>query len=347
MKISFTSLLLVVLLCLPIPARTQEGAELRLMASREEAVWIGEKVDIHLELWTASLSFSGQSYTLPEVPGAFLMQTDSSSVNMTERRGGETWQGLRYTFSLYPQRAGEIVVPSFEVRFETRAGYGSEARPHRFDTGPLSVEAVLPPGAAPGALLVTTPKFTLDASWNPMPQEEGGVELMTGDALVLTVVREADGVPGMMFAPLPEFEFDGLGVYADAAEVDDRVFRGALTGTRSDRITFVCERPGRYELPGLTFQWWNAQNEQLHEERVSPLVVDVVQNPAWAAPAAEPAVGDRSASSWKILWLLPAVLLLWWPVWPLTKAALAGLRSALVARRLLPLNPGSSTEKPG
>ena len=114
----------------------------------------------------------------------------------------------------------------------------------------------------------------------------------------------------MVFEPLPAFDIDGLGVYADAPEVRDRVDRGSLAGTRVDRITVVFERPGSYVLPGLEFAWWDPAREELKRRTVEPLAVEVAENPAWAgaAPAAE---AEGYAFRWTdTLWIVAVAVLL-------------------------------------
>jgi len=338
---------LVLLQAATVFAQSPDDAEIRLVAANDGPAWVGEKVDVYLDLWTRDLSFSGQAFTLPEARGGYLLQADSTTLKLTERRAGSSWQGLRYVFSLYPQRPGTVTVPPFDVRFSTGAGYGSEPRDWSFTTQELAVEAVLPPGAEAGALLVTTTDFSLDARWEPETAEQDRVELKVGDALVLSVERVARGVPGMVFAPLPELSIDGLGVYPDPPVVDDRVSRGDLTGTRKDRVTLVCERPGTYRLPALGFQWWDPQRQQLNRQTVPALTIEVKPNPAWAV-APESAGGDGSpAFDWRLLWLVPAALLAWWPGWPIVRAAAGWLRRELRARRLAPLNPRGPRESSG
>jgi len=338
---------LVLLQAATLFAQSPDDAEIRLVAANDGPAWVGEKVDVYLDLWTRDLSFSGQAFTLPEARGGYLLQADSTTLKLTERRAGASWQGLRYVFSLYPQRPGTVTVPPFDVRFSTGAGYGSESRDWSFTTQELDVEVVLPPGAEAGALLVTTTEFSLDARWEPEPPEPGRIELKVGDALVLYVQRVARGVPGMVFAPLPELSVDGLGVYPDSPVVQDRVSRGDLTGTRTDRVTLVCERPGTYRLPALGFQWWDPERQTLNRDTVPGLTVEVIPNPAWAA-APESARGD---GAWdfvrRLLWLVPAALLAWWPGWPIVRAAAGWLRRELRARRLAPLNPRGPRESSG
>ena len=343
MSRTWISLLLAgLLLALPAAARSDEVASIGFEASHADVVWLGERLDLYLELWTTDVSFSGQSFVQPQVNGAYLMPPESGTVKLSEKRDGLAWQGLRYTMSLYPQRAGEIEVPAFDVRFSTSAGYGSEPKQHQFRTPALRIESRLPPGADNSGLLVTTPRFSVDAVWEPsLASADGALELLTGDALVLTLRREASGVPGMVFAPLPEIEIEGLGIYTDAPTVQDRANRGDLTGTRKDRITVVCETVGSYRLPELRFQWWDPAGETLHEEIIPAVQIEVAENPAWARETGAREVSEPFRVNWNYLWFLLVAVLCWWPGRWLYRRFSRWLNEQLGARRLPPLNPGS------
>jgi hypothetical protein len=282
---------------LALPSSLQAAAtlqaEVRFAAAGTEPVWVGEEVELHLEMWTDGLSFGDQLFVLPEVPGGFLLQGDSSTVKLSENHSGRDWQGLRYTLLLYPQAAGRLEVPPFQVRFTARAGFGSEPQAFAFRTESLSIETRLPPGAAAGELLVTTTEFAVDARWDPALSDAEPLQLMVGDALALEVRRRAADVPGMVFAPLVAPEIAGLGVYPGSPKVDDRVNRGVLTGSRTDRITFVCQAEGQYEIPEWRFQWWNPEQQKLLEKAIPAMQLEVRANPALGAVAGP----DRAAES--------------------------------------------------
>jgi len=291
-------------------ASTELQGQINFQADHEGAAWLGQEVELYLDLWSDGFSFGDQLFVLPEVVGAYLLQADSSTVKLNENRQGVQWQGLRYTFLLYPQRAGRLQVPSFEVRFSAAAGYGSEAAFFEFETPAVLIEARLPPGADPGALLVTTTSFTMESGWTPALDEEGPAELKVGDAITLEVRRNARDVPGMVFAPLPEFEIDGLGVYPDSARVNDRINRGELTGARTDSVTFVCEREGSFEIPELRFQWWDPGQEVLSESVVPARQLKVAANPAYAAGQAAASGGTGISLDWKAVAAVLGVVLL-------------------------------------
>jgi len=297
---------LVLSLALSLAALADEPqAEIRFFAEPPETLWLGEQVTLNLELWSDGLSFRGQTFSLPEVKGAFLLQPDATTVKLTERRGGATWQGLRYPLLLFAQREGRLEVPPFDVRFEVSAGFGRPASTFQFRTPPLYVEARLPPGVRQGELLVTSSAVDFESSWTPAPAGDEPLQLKVGDALSLRVDRSADRVPGMVFPPLPVYEAKGLAAYPDKPKVADRADRGALVGTRSDSITYICEQEGRYQIPAIRFQSWDPQRKVLSEHIIEAVNLDVVPNPAFGTgPAADESadeVAARPFGAWKTL----------------------------------------------
>ncbi len=281
--------------------------DIRFHPQRQGATWVGQELELYLDLWSDGFSFGDQLFALPEVKGGFLLQADTNTVKLNENRGGVQWQGLRYTFLFYPQREGRLEVPSFDVRFSVSAGYGFDAEIFQFQTPSLVVETRLPPGVDSNELLVTTSSFSMAATWTPQPADEDRVELKVGDAIKLEVKRLAQDVPGMVFAPLPDFLIDGLGVYPDTPQVSDRVNRGSLTGARTDSVTFIAQREGRYQIPGLRFQWWDPEQEVLAEKGIPALELEVIPNPAYASAATTATGKTGTRLTWKTLALVLAL----------------------------------------
>jgi len=307
-----TRLLAFALLLLSIEGQSAESVQgdIRFHADTKNVVWVGQELELQLDLLSTGFSFGGQVFSLPEVKGAYLLQADSNTVKLNEVRGGETWQGLRYSLLLYPQREGLLEVPAFEVRFTASAGFGMEPAAFRFDTETLQVEARMPPGADRQGLVVTSADFTMQADWKPRATAEGLTRLKVGDAVKLTITRRAQDVPGMVFSPLPEFTIDGLHDYPDAPLLNDQINRGELVGMRTDTVTFICEREGEYEIPGIRFQWWDPDNEVLNEEVLPSLRIEVAQNTAFATAASTRVTGGWIKVSWQHIVLAISGLIL-------------------------------------
>jgi hypothetical protein len=304
--------LLFVVLLLQSGSLVALQGEVRFFPSTDDAVWAGQELELNLELWTNGFSFADQHFVLPEVRGAFLLQADASTLKLGENRQGESWQGLRYTLLLYPQRAGRLVVPSFSVSFSSRLVFGTEPESFEFRTGSLEIPVRLPPGADPEGLLVTTGDFAVEYDWQPQANADNTLQLEVGDAISLEVRRSALAVPGMVFEPLPALVIPGLAVYSDAPQVEDRVNRGVLKGYRKDRVTFVCEQEGRYLIPEIKFQYWDPGRDTLGESTLPELELEVRASAAWGSGAA----GRSSRESVRWAWLVSIMVLITLAVFP-------------------------------
>ena len=276
-----------------------------ISVEQDRDIWAGQQVTLDLDLKTTGFSFSNSHFNLPEVKGAFLMQTDTTTVKLTDNIDGQDWQSVRYPLALYPQKAGQLKVPPINVRFTTSAGFGSEEKAFDFQTEPLELTIKLPPGAKPGDLVVTTTTFELEHDWQPAT-----AVTKTGDAVTLNVTRKARNIAAMLLPPLPVFRVEGLASYPQTPEVTDKTDRGDLTGVRIDRITWVVEKPGIYEIPGIRFQWWDPDRRELKQQLIPGLSLDIPPSTEKQA-VAKPDDDDRRNAGflWPILLLILTGLL--------------------------------------
>ena len=292
-------------LLLPLSNFAQDNvvkAGVDISIQQDQTIWMGQQVTVNLDLKTTGFSFSNSHFNLPEVSGAFLMQTDTTTIKFSEKIGGESWQVIRYPLALYPQKAGQLEIPSINVRFTTSAGFGSAEKAFEFQTKPLQLSVESPAGVKQGELVITTTSFELQYNWQP----QSGIA-QSGDAFTLTVTRRASNISGMLLPPLPVFQTEGLASYPQAPEINDKTNRGDLTGERIDSIIWVVEKPGSYDIPGIHFQWWDPDKRELKQQIVPGLSLDILPPPmdkGTADAADKPGAKDRD-----YLWLLLAAFI--------------------------------------
>jgi len=294
-------LILLTGLLLPLSLVAQDNevkAAVSISIEQDQDIWAGQQVTLDLDLKTTGLSFSNSHFNVPEVNGAFLMQTDTTTVKLTEKIDGQDWQIVRYPLALYPQKAGQLDIPPINVRFTTSAGFGSEEKAFEFQTEPMKLSIKLPPGAKQGDLVVTTSSFELEHDWQPTT-----AITKTGDAVTLTVSRRAGDISAMLLPPLPVFRAEGLASYPQTPEINDKTDRGDLTGVRVDSITWVVEKPGTYEMPGIRFQWWDPDNGELKQQIVPGLSLDILPSKEESVVGPDKNDQESSSNSWPILFL--------------------------------------------
>jgi len=258
-------------LLLAAPALAQEPVVVRTGVKPAKGAVIGQRVALYVDVLFAGEMMRPPRVVVPETAGAQILRFESQATTMSDRIDGMAYIGQRFEFALYARRGGTLTVPAAEVSLLDRAGNVIGTA-----TGQaMPLEIAVPPGVDAGAPLIATRRATLQGQWSPVPK---GL-FKAGDALVRTVTREADDVPAMAMPNLVFAAPEGVRVYVDPPRSDDHQDRGAVTGRRVDRATYVFEAGGRFALPGLTQPWWDLGERQLRTEQLPAVTVDVTAPP--------------------------------------------------------------------
>jgi len=308
----------------------------------------GQKLDLVLEIATDRWFTGGARIAIPEVPGLTLLQTEQFATNATENRGGVTWVVQRWTLDVYAHRPGSFTIPPITTRVQIDAP----------EQGPVQLEVVSPAVALevtlPSALQgigqwVASPAYSVEQQFDKSLEA-----LAVGDAFERVITFRASDVPAMMLPALELEQLEGLATYPAPPVLDNSVNRGEVRATRVQRVSYVVEAEGRYDLPGRDFYWWDTGAGELRLLSL-PAVAITVGRGAAAVTGSE---GSALAfTPWQLALaglVLGLAVVLAWLGWRLRAlATLAPLRAALGRladgwRRLrapgLPpaLNPGSN-----
>jgi hypothetical protein len=226
-----------------------------------EKAWLGQRVILQIDVlgsdgWTQITRFDDI-----EIPGAYLMRTDSQGSRLQETIDGTSYSGQRYEFSIYPQAAGAIEIPAISVEITTRAmGVDADTSVRQAQAPAVTILSNIPAGAENIRGLVSTTQLTAEQTWQ---SPDGNPEV--GDALQRTVSLQAVDVSGMAFTPLAHEDIPGVGIYPAQPTVEDTSNRGSLNGSRTEVVTYVFEQSGEVQIPDIEFSWWNLADSQLEQ----------------------------------------------------------------------------------
>ncbi len=212
---------------------------------------------------------------------------------------GRQYQVVERRFMLVPERSGPLQVPgaSFEGRgtsglFDDMFGGGRGGRLGT-QVGPRTLQVQPVPDKAPQPWL---PLHDLKLRYRANP-----AELRQGLAATLTVEAVADGATG---AQMPELELppiDGVQVFPERAQVDERFVDGRPRATVTRSFSLVPGRTGAVALSGVRMGWWDVKAGEAREARLPPLEWNVQPGAAGLDPPAAAASlpsaaagGDRS-----------------------------------------------------
>lgn len=296
-------LLLTLLQTLLLPALTWADVLVRAEVP-SQTLWVGQRVVLTIDV----LSDEGWSKISRlgdlDVKGAYVIEHSSQGARLNETIDGKSYTGQRYELSLFAQVAGEVVIPSIALEVVTKTwGADGTDKLSQEKTPVVRFAAKMPPGAEDLDGLVSSDSFTATQNWEPDKQQ-----FSVGDSLQRQIVREAENVSAMAFAPLVFTPLPGIGTYREEPNVQDTDARGTLSGQRTESVTYVFERDGSAEIPDIRLPWWNPSTEQLETITLPGREIKVLPGDMASGQSSRPLTTEQPDE--KLLWLAGGALVL-------------------------------------
>jgi len=238
-------------------------------------------------------------------------------------RGGERYRVLERRYAIFPERSGELSLPSMQlsgrlVERRDSSIWQPTVRGRRVtvESEPLTLQIEPRPAQYTGA------------AWQParqlnLSQQISGTDaLRVGEPVTRTVIIDAVGLEENMIAEPAWPELPGVRIYPDQPQGISRDDGEWVLGHKEFRYAVVPEQEGELVLPELTVEWWDTANDRQQSAvlpartlRVLPSqLVPLAPEPDVAASAGTPAAApgapavSGSAALWRGLTLLFAFL---------------------------------------
>src|SRR5471030_968330 len=247
-------------------AMAQGVAQLLVRAHIEPSgtVVAGSEVKLIVDCLTTTWFTEAPNWPLFTVPNAIVNLPDEQADNLHEVINGVSWYGVGRAYRVVPQTAGAFEIPSFAITVYP----GGTNSPATLTTSALRLVATVPAGAEGMSVFFPTQKLSAKQTIKPSPDD-----LKVGGALTRTITQTATGKESMLIPPVNFGDVDGLKRYPKPSGtkniMQDRA--GLIAGERTDTVTYVVNRSGRFKLPAVTIEWWNTA-AQRREKIVLPAV---------------------------------------------------------------------------
>ncbi len=190
---------------------------------------------------------------------------------------------IEVRYALFPQKSGELTVPSqlFSATTVAAASDGHSlfgARPGRATqvkspSIPLTVRPK-PAEYPAGAPWLPARNVSLVEAWTPEPENA-----RMGDSLTRSLLIRAEGLSAnqlpVITPPVPA----GIRRYPDQPKLANEVTAAGLTGSREQREALVPSQPGAIEVQGYELVWWNTQEDRLERIELPSRQIQVADNP--------------------------------------------------------------------
>ncbi|MBU8976819.1 MULTISPECIES: BatD family protein [unclassified Lysobacter] len=316
--------------------------------------YVQQSVGWVVRLYSATPLISGQLDQ--DAPEGASLQRVGDDAQYQRDIGGRRYHIVERRFLLVPERSGVLTIPP--ARFEGRGAggffddlLGGRGGALEAQGTPRKLDVQAAPANAPQPWL---PLQNLTLRYQSNPQE-----LRVGSAATVTVEALADGA---MAAQMPELQLppiDGVQVFAEPVQADERFVDGRPRVKLTRRFSLVPAREGNVQLAGMQMRWWNVRDGSAQTTALPPLSWTVLPGTSTAstngtpAPNAAPSSGvDIAARApvssfadlgganriWVLAALLFAALWLFTLVWGLHRSDAA--KVAAVPRADEPPSPG-------
>jgi len=224
--------------------------------------WVQSQVMLTLTTFSAVQLISGKP-TEPAGEGVDVYALGESPPR-EELRDGRRYRVDERRFALIPQRSGALeiepitltaTVPVDSARTLARL---PPTKKLLLRTAPVSLSVKARPADSDGWWLPAS-EVVLEESWAgeaAVPTPADG-EVRVGEPLTRTVTLRATGVLDTQLPEITAPDIDGLAAYADDPVGENRGGADRIVATRTVSFALIPERPGTFELPPVTVDWFD------------------------------------------------------------------------------------------
>jgi hypothetical protein len=268
----------------------------------KKQAYLGEQLTYSIYLYSRVDVSGVENPKFPKLD-AFWAEDVESPTNITG--DVKTVNGVPYRVfllkrrALFPLKAGKQTIDPMEVDIKTGLSlFGNGHTAHRAAQG-LEVNVLpLPAGAPAGFATSDVGQWRLGLSTNP--SSSGAVQTTVGQPVTVDLTLEGQGNLRNLAVPkLPAVR--GLRVYDPTTTDKVAVSHGRFGGKRTFEFIVMPEQTGSFEIPAVSFPYFNPQTARYETASTEPLKLEVTAaggaasaaNPGQPGVAANPSAGQN------------------------------------------------------
>lgn len=261
-------------------------SDIFLRASVDKSdVYVGEQVTLSVWLLSRVEVSSVEGLKMPRLDGFWAeeLETPRQISAQTKYVDGVPYRAyLIQRRALFPLRAGEVAIDPVELDIVTgRSFFGGGRRQHRASPGAKLTVKELPGGAPAAFRRGNVGKWELTAQATPG-------EVALGSPVTVRITATGEG--SLQNLELPELgKLEGFKIFEPTRSQERLIQGGRYGGSKTLEYVLVPERAGTFELPALTFAWFDPAAGGYQSESTPAIPITVVQGAGSAVAANPPA----------------------------------------------------------
>lgn len=174
---------------------------------------------------------------------------------------GKSYRVIERTYALYPQRSGEITIPTQE--FIGEFFYQNRLLNINKKSEPIKLTVKPIPDS-----------FPKNAKWLPaknlqLQEEWANTEfLKQGDTLERQILLTAKGLKSSQLPSINWPDPQGFRLYQDPANLKENFSKQGIFSSLQQNNMLVVEDEGKIEIPAIEIVWWNTETDQIESAKL-------------------------------------------------------------------------------
>jgi hypothetical protein len=229
----------------------------RAVVTNKGTIVPGQQVQLSVDVFVPDFFTSPPQFPLFDLPNAVVTLPAERAMNSVQTIDGVQYSVIRRTYAIVPEVSGAFTVPPIAIAL----GYSDNGRPLRGEAKLASVSFTVgeAPAASGNRLAFAARGLTLTQSFDREPSS-----LKVGDAIVRTVTVFAEDTQAMMIPPVDVGQAIGLKQYQGPSTIADNISQDRTTtgSAHTDKITYTAETAGTFDIPAVSYSWFNTDAHQ-------------------------------------------------------------------------------------
>lgn len=294
-------LVALILMIWPLAVTAQSAPRLETTVDETDVI-PGQPIVLRVKVLVPTWMPSPPVYPDLEQPNLMVRLPERATSPVSETIDGDTWSGTSRTYRLYPLEAGTYQIEGKILTITYADPDGSEPVTVELELDPVTLTATIPDSAKDLSPFIAASGFDIEQTLEGVPDGD----MQVGDALTRTLSAKIDGTtPVMIPNLLPRPDEGPLRAYPDEPRVAESENRGVLSGTRTERVSYVAQTGGQAELPEITIQWYNLDRKKVETITLPGSAITIAAPPAPPPDSKVVALWLCSAmAAFSMLWLI-------------------------------------------
>ena len=281
------SILVILAMVLAVPALAQDGDSPVLEVTFDETDAVpGQSLTLRLTVYVPTFMPTPPVWPSLEAPNLAVRLPARSTGPVSKPIGGETWSGVSRRYMISPMVPGDFRLPPQQILVTYNDPATSAPVKATLMTEPIVFRGIVPDGAEGLDPFIAATGLTLEETIGGTPGA-----MTPGESVTRTLTAKIEGTPSM-FLPqlLPEATIAGLAAYPAEPVTMDTEARGAVTGTRTESVTYVAEGGGSGTAPAVRLDWYNLSSKAVETASVDGFAVSVDGPPVRTGDPRDPRI---------------------------------------------------------